>query len=93
MNNASLEYQRFEDIDFDIVTQVNILKEKREKIDSSCHGGELTTVWMMDSWSAADSLQRREDEVISNCKVRYDIDTSIVDLYLKVLSVQASKVR
>lgn len=91
-NDVSTEYNRFDDLHFDILTQTEILKEKREQIDAKLDGGDLKTVWMMDSWSASDSLKQRESEILNNREKHRRLNEAIILLYMKILSFQSSKV-
>lgn len=91
-NDVATEYNRFDDVHFDILTQNDILKEKREQIDAIKNGVELKTVWMMDSWSASDSLKQRENEMLGDREKQQKLNETIVLLYMKILSYQSSKV-
>lgn len=91
-NDVATEYKRFDDVHFDIITQNKILKEKREQIDDNLHERELKTVWMMDSWSASDSLKQRESEILDDREKHQKLNESIVLLYMNILSYQSSKV-
>ena len=91
-NTCSTEYKRFQDLEFDLLTQNDILKEKLSNRDISRHGGELKTVWMMESWSTADSLRRMENQMKDDRDQIFKLDQSILVLYIKILSIQSSKV-
>ena len=82
----------YEEIDFELVAQAEMLRAKQENLDATKHGGELHTVWMMDSWDAVESLERKENELVDHRANRHHLDTSIISLYLKILSMQSSRI-
>lgn len=94
-NSLAVEYKRFQDLEFDLLTQNDILKEKLTHLDDTNHsveGGQLKTVWMMESWSTADSLRRMENWIRDDRDELFRLDKSIVILYIKIISFQCSKV-
>ena len=94
-NFLVVEYKRFKDLEFDLLTQNEILKEKLSLLDVTNHsvdGGQLKTVWMMESWSTADSLRRMENRMRDDRDELVKLDKSIVILYIKIISFQCSKV-
>jgi len=91
-DSVTIEFNRFHDLGFDLLTQNDILKEKLGRVDASYDDGELKTVWMMDSWSAADSMRRMEHRILNDRDELHKLDQSIVLMYMKILSYQSSKV-
>ena len=90
--NVAKILQIFLKLESDLVLESEDLKVKRETLDAK-QNGELVTVWMMNSWSAAESLHRKEDDLLNFRKRLYELDVHLVSLHQKVLSLQASKVQ
>ena len=94
-NSLVVEYKRFQDLEFDLLAHNDILKEKLTRLDDTNHSvesGQLKTVWMMESWSTADSLRRMENRMRDDRDELVRHDKSIVILYIKIISFQCSKV-
>lgn len=47
---------------------------------------------MMELWSTGESLEHKEKEIFIDWENQYKRDLSILDLYLKILPLQLSKV-